>query len=208
MNTQEISKSKKGITTRAIVMTGILSAVATILMFIDFSVPFMPAFIKLDISELPALVASFSLGPVYGGAVCLIKNLINLLRTTTGGVGEFCNFLLGICFVVPAGIIYKFHKSKKGALIGSLSGSALMAVLSVPINYYITYPVYTNFMPIEAIIDAYKAINPAVDGLLQCLLIFNLPFTFMKGIIVSAIVFLIYKKISPLIKAPLKQNNT
>jgi len=186
--------------TRRLVVTGMLAAVSSVLMFIDFSVPFMPAFIKMDISELPALIASFSLGPIYGTAVCLIKNLINLMRTTTGGTGEFCNFVLGACFVLPAGIIYKKIKSRKGALAGCLVGAAIMAVLSVPINYYVTYPIYSKLMPIDAIIGMYQAIVPSVNGLLQCLIVFNMPFTFFKGVVDSILTFLIYKRLSYIIK--------
>ncbi len=185
---------------RKIVVTAMLSAVAAILMFIDFSVPFMPSFIKLDISEVPALIGSFAMGPLWGAAVCLVKNLINLTRTSTGGVGELCNFLLGAAFVVPAGFIYKYKKTRKGALIASLAGAFCMAVLSLPINYFITYPMYTNFMPLETIVAAYQAIFPAVNGLLSCLVIFNMPFTFIKGILCAAVTFVIYKRISGVIK--------
>ena len=185
---------------RKLVMTAMLAAISTILMFISFSVPFMPFFIKLDISELPALIAAFSIGPLSGAAVCLIKNLINAVQTTTGGVGELSNFLLGVCFVVPAGLIYKYKKSRLGALAGSASGAVIMGIISVPINYFITYPMYQNFLPLEQIIAAYQEIMPGVDGLLNCLVIFNMPFTILKGLICTAIAFLIYKRISVIIK--------
>lgn len=185
--------------THKLVVTAMLSAVAAVLMFLEFSVPVMPGFIKLDISELPALLASFSLGPIYGVAVCLVKNLVNLTHTSTGGVGELCNFLMGVTFVVPAGLFYQKLKSRKGALIGSLIGSVIMAVVSVPLNYFITYPIYTLFMPMEGIIGAYQLILPFVDNLLQCLLIFNMPFTFVKGMLVVLITFLIYKPLSPIL---------
>lgn len=185
--------------THKLVVTAMLSAVAAVLMFLEFNVPIMPGFIKLDISELPALLASFSLGPIYGVAVCLVKNLVNLTHTSTGGVGELCNFLMGVTFVVPAGLVYRKLKSRKGALIGSLIGSVIMAVISVPLNYFITYPIYTLFMPMEGIIGAYQLILPFVDNLLQCLLIFNMPFTFVKGMLVVLITFLIYKPLSPIL---------
>lgn len=188
--------------THRLTVAAMLSAVATVLMFVDFSVPFMPVFIKLDISELPALLASFSLGPWYGVAVCLVKNLINCLRTSTGCVGEFCNFLLGAIFVYIAGAVYQWfhhHKSRKGALIGSFAGAAAMAVLSVPVNYFITYPIYAKFMPMDAIIGLYQEIVPSVNGLLNCLVTFNLPFTFFKGLLDVGICFLIYKPLSPLL---------
>jgi riboflavin transporter FmnP len=179
--------------------TAMLSAAATVLMFLDFSVPFMPGFIKLDISELPALLAGFAYGPVSGVLVCLIKNLINLTRSGTGGVGEFCNFLLGVCFVVPAALLYHRRKSRRHAVIGAAVGAAAMAVLSVPVNYFIVYPIYANFMPMEAIVSAYQAIFPGVNGLLQCLVVFNLPFTLVKGVLDGTVCFLIYKPLSPIL---------
>ena len=188
------------IPTRTIAMTGMLSAVSTVLMFFSFSVPFMPSFIKMDFSELPALIASFAIGPLSGAAVCLVKNLVNLFFTTTGGIGELSNFLLGVFFVVPAGIIYKIKKDRLGAFIGSIVGAAAMAGLSVASNYFIVYPIYTKFMPLEAIIEAYQAIFSGVTSLLDCLIIFNMPFTFLKGLCSVAITFLIYKHISPIIK--------
>lgn len=192
----------KNWTTRKLVMTAMLSAIASVLMFVDFPVFFMPGFIKMDVSELPALIASFSMGPVSGIAVCLIKNVVNLFVKgfSTGGVGEICNFLLGVCFVVPAGLIYKKKKSRGGALLGCILGALSMAVMSLPINYFITYPMYAKLMPIDAIIGMYQEINPHVNGLLACLLAFNTPFTFVKGLIDSILCFLIYKPLSRFIK--------
>ncbi len=186
--------------TRAVAITAMLSAVAAMLMFLDFPLPFLiPAFVKMDFSELPALLAAFSLGPVSGVTVCLVKNLVNLLFTSTGGVGELCNFLLGVCFVVPAGLLYKVRKTRGGALAGSLTGAAVMALASIPVNYFITYPFYTSFMSLDVIIENYQAIIPSVDGLLACLVVFNAPFTLLKGLLDMALAFLIYKPLSPLL---------
>lgn len=185
---------------RAIAMTGMLSAIAFILMYLQFNVPLMPSFIAMDLSELPALIGSFVLGPVSGVVICLVKNLLHLMRTSTGGVGELSNFILGAAFVFTAGIIYKKKKTKQGAMMGSLTGAVVMAVFSVFSNYFLVYPVYTNFMPMEAIISAYQAINPHVDSLLDCLIVFNMPFTFIKGMISVIITLLIYKRLSPIIK--------
>ena len=120
--------------------------------------------------------------------------------TTTGGVGELANFLLGCCLVLPAGFLYRFRRTRRGAFLGALIGSVAMGLVSLPINYYITYPIYTQFMPLGAIIAKYQAIFPGVDGLFSCLLIFNVPYTFLKGLIDTVLTFLIYKHISPLIK--------
>ncbi len=184
---------------RKICGTAMLSAAAYVLMFLEFPVPLIPPFIKMDFSELPALVASFAYGPVAGVAVCLVKNLIHLFNTQSGGVGELANFILGAVFVFVAGMVYKRLHNKKGAVIGALIGAFIMATVSVPSNYFIVYPVYTAFMPMEAIIGAYKAINPSVNTLLDCLLMFNMPFTFVKGLCSLVITFLIYKPLSPML---------
>ena len=189
---------------RFITVTGILGAVSTVLMMLSFSVPFMPSFIKLDFSELPALIAAYSMGPLSGITVCFIKNLINVTMTTTGGVGELSNFILGACLVAPAGFIYRYRKNRRSALISALIGSALMAMISLPLNYFVTYPAYAKLMPINAIIGMYEAINPGVDGLFSCLLMFNVPFTFLKGSLVTLLTFLLYKHISPIIKGKSK----
>lgn len=184
---------------RKITVTALLAATATLLMFLNFSVPFMPGFIKLDFSDLPALLASFALGPLSGVAVCFIKNLVNVMFTTTGGIGELSNFLLGVLFVVPAGLIYRRKKNRIGALIGSFLGAFSMAFVSIFTNYYIVYPVYTAFMPMETIIKLYHAINPYVTDLWTALIYMNFPFTLAKGILNVALAFLVYKRLSPIL---------
>ena len=195
----------KKINVRKLTLTAILAAVSTVLMYLQFPLPFIiPAFIEMDFSELPALIAAFAYGPIAGVTVCLIKNLLHLLGTTTMGVGELSNFLLGASFVFIAGFIYKKHKNRKGALMGTLIGAAVMAILSFPINLFITYPFFTavffggNPAPIMGM---YQALLPWADTLPKALLVFNMPFNFvMKGLVNAAIAFLIYKPLSPLLK--------
>ena len=202
--------------TRKLVMTAMLSAVSFILMFLEFPIPFIiPSFVKMDISELPALIGTFSMGPVSGVVICVLKNILHIVinGTSSAYAGEICNCLLGIAFVVPAGILYNKIKNtsdpqqakkqgRKAALIGCLVGAAVMAVLSVPVNYFITYPAYVKFygLPLDAIIAMYQELIPSVDNLVECLVIFNMPFTFLKGILDCIITFLIYKRISVFIK--------
>ena len=197
-----IAVSRKRLDVRRMTVTAMLSAVATVLMFFSFNVPLMPSFIKLDFSELPALIAAFGFGPLSGATVCLVKNLVNLLFTTTGGVGELSNFVLGASFVVPAGLVYKLHRTRIGALIGSVIGALAMAVIGVFSNYYVVYPVYTAFMPMEVILNLYRAINPRVETLWDALLWFNMPFTFIKGMCSVAMAFAIYKPLSPVLFGP------
>ena len=186
---------------RMLTGTAMLSAVAYVLMFLEFPLPMLiPPFIKMDFSELPALIASFAYGPAAGVLVCLIKNLLHLMNTQSGGVGELSNFLLGAVFVFTAGIFYKKMHTKKGAIIGAVLGTVVMGVLSVFINYYIVYPIYTNFMPMEAIIAAYQLIYTGVSDLWGCLIVFNLPFTVFKGLCSVLITVFVYKPLSRLLK--------
>ena len=186
---------------RVLTGTAMLGAVAAVLMYLEFPIPIMPAFVKLDVSELPALIASFAYGPVSGILVCLIKNLIKLPSTSTAAVGELFNFVMGALFVGVAGLIYKRNKTRKGAIVGALLGALVMAVVSVPYNYFIVYPAYVVMyhLPLDAIIGMYQAINPKVTGLLACLLVFNLPFTFVKGALDAVLCFLVYKPLSPIL---------
>lgn len=193
-------RSSSLIRARNLAVTAMLSAVAFVLMFLAFPIPFLiPNFVEMDFSELPALLAAFSLGPIYGAAVCLVKNIIHLAISTTAGAGEICNFLLGAVFAFFAGLIYQKKKSRRGALIGALVGAVWMGILSVPLNYYISYPIYAKFMPIEAIINMYQQLRPSVNGLLECLVVFNAPFTLVKGLLTTALCFLVYKPLSPIL---------
>ena len=190
--------------THKLTVTAMLSAVAFALMFIEFPIPaLIPSFVKLDISDLPELLAAFSLGPIYGVTVTFLKNLLHVLikGTSSAYVGELFNFLMGSVFAFSAGMIYQWKKSRKTALIGSVAGAVLMAVLSVPLNYFLVYPAYVVCygLPLDAIIGMYQAILPSADSLIKCLVIFNMPFTFCKGMLDVALCFLIYKPLSPLL---------
>ena len=191
-------------TTHNLTVAAMLSAVAFILMFIEFPIPMLiPAFIKMDFSDLPALLGAFALGPVYGVIISFMKNLLHIVikGTSTACVGELSNFILGAIFSAVAGSIYKHHKSRKTAIIGAVAGAVAMGVLSVPSNYFVVYPAYAQFyhMPLEAILGMYQAILPSADSLIKCLILFNLPFTLVKGLLDAVLCMLIYKPLSPIL---------
>ena len=191
-------------TTHTLTVAAMLRAVAFILMFIEFPIPMLiPAFIKMDFSDLPALLGAFALGPVYGVIIRFMKNLLHIVikGTSTACVGELSNFILGAIFSAVAGYIYKHHKSRKTAIIGAVAGAVAMGVLSVPSNYFVVYPAYVQFyhMPLEAILGMYQAILPSADSLIKCLILFNLPFTLVKGLLDAVLCMLIYKPLSPIL---------
>ena len=127
-----MNTKKKPVNVRYMTMTAMLSAIAFVLMMLEFSIPIMPSFIKLDFSELPALIGSFAMGPLCGVIICLVKNVLHLFITSTGGVGELSNFILGVAFVLPAGLLYKYKKTRTTALIGSIAVS--YTHLTLPTN--------------------------------------------------------------------------
>ena len=193
--------------THKLAVAAMLAAIAAVLQFVEFSIPIMPSFVKLDLSDLPALLGSFALGPLWGVVIQLVKNLLHLPFGSSAGVGELCNFLLGGVFVLVSGLVYHHRKTRGSALLGSILGAFAMASVSLPLNYFFVYPAYVAILhfPEEAIISAYEAILgsiarfPTSNPLLNCLLIFNVTFTFVKGLLNVLICFFIYKPLSPLL---------
>ncbi len=193
--------NQKNLATK-LAVTGMLTALAVALQYVEFPIPIVPSFLKFDFSDLPELICTFVLGPVWGVAVCLLKNLIHIPFGTSGGVGELSNFMLGATFVLVAGIIYKRNKTKKTAVLACIFGSVAMAAISFPVNYFIVYPVYSNLWfggDMSVIVGMYKLLLPVSDTLEKSLLIFNFPFTLAKGIAVSVITMIVYKPLSRLI---------
>ncbi|MBR1562104.1 MAG: ECF transporter S component [Ruminococcus sp.] len=202
--TQNMALNKSTFTTRTIVMTGMMSAVATVIYYLDFNVPLMPGFIKLDFSNVISLLAGFSLGPVPGVIVCLIKNLIQLLVKgfgTTMGIGNIFDFVTSAVLVLTSSIIYQRNRTKKGAGIAVIFGVLAFSLITLPLNYFIVYPIYFKaYGGEQAVLAAYKEIMPSVKNIFAALCIFNQPFTFIKGVLCALIVMLIYKPLSPVIK--------
>ena len=198
--TTDVRQTNIKLNTRAMTMTGMLAAVASVLMFVEFPLPIFPSFVKLDFSDLPALIAAFALGPIAGFAVELVKNLVHLTQTQTGGIGELANFLVGCALVVPAGYIYQTRKTRKSALLGMGVGAITMAAVGALANYFILIPFFTAFMPLDAIISMCAAIIPTIDSLETMILLSIVPFNLLKAAVVSGVTYLVYKRLSRFIQ--------
>lgn len=183
--------------------TGVLAAMSAVLMLFSIPLPFAPAFYKLDLSEVPVLIGCFALGPMAAVAIEAVKILINLCLggTQTAGVGELANFLIGCSFCIPAGFTYIRKRSKGGALAGMVIGTVCMAIAGGLLNAYLLLPVYAKafHMPIEQLVAIGTAVNPRIQSLTGFILLAVVPFNIVKGILVSAIVFIVYKKISKIL---------
>lgn len=189
--------------TKTIAKVGILSAIATLLMIFQIPLWFAPGFYKIDLSELPVLIGGFALGPMAGVMIEFIKIAINFIidGTTTGGIGELSNFLIGCSLVIPTSIIYKYKKNLKWAIISLGIGVISMTIVGSLVNYFIILPFYASagMMPMEAIINAGNALNKSIVDLKTFVIFATAPFNLVKGIIVAIPTLLLYKRISKIL---------
>lgn len=188
---------------RTLTQISLLSALAAILMLFEIPLWFAPSFYQIDLSEVPVLIGSFAMGPMAGVLIELVKNLLKLIfsGTLTGGVGEGANFLIGCAFIVPSAIIYHRNKTKKGALIGMIIGTVTLTIIGSFLNTYILLPVYSKAfgLPLEALIEMGTAVNARITSLTSLVMLAVAPFNLLKGVVVSIITWILYKKISPIL---------
>ena len=185
---------------RMLTMTAVLSAIAFVLAFFEFPIPLSPLFARMDLSDLPALIGAFAFGPATGVWIEFVKNALQLLTTSTGGVGELANFIMGSSFVIAAGLIYKYHKTKKTALLACLMASVVMGVVAAIVNYFILLPVFEAFMPFDQLIASFGEFIPFIKTKLDVVLFNAFPFNLLKGIGISIITMLLYKRLAPILK--------
>lgn len=178
-----------------IAILGTLSAV-----LFPLEIPIV-AFYKLDFSTLPALLGAFSMGPLPGLAILLIKDLIGMLHSSSMYVGELADFIMSAAFILPASLIYRKHKTRKTALVGMAVGTLCMIVVSVLVNWKMMIPFYmTAFhMDMEAIIGMAQKALPFVDTEWKVLLYVTAPFNLLKGFVLSLLTFVLYKRLSPML---------
>ena len=208
--TKAAETAKKAGTTRntgvrTMVQIAMLAAVATVLMLWEVPLPFIaPSFYKMDLSEVPIMIGAFAMGPLAAAVIELIKILLNFVLngTTTAGVGELGNFIMGCALVMPAGFIYKQAKTKKHAIIGMATGIVCMAVASALVNGLLLLPAYGKAfgMPVDAFIQMGSAVHGSVHNLLTFAALIIFPFNLFKYTLTSLIVFLIYKRIRVVLK--------
>lgn len=205
MEKKKSGRTERILSTRKIAMVGVFSAIATILHVMDFAVPFAPGFYKMDFSELPALIGAFGFGPVVSVLIEFCKIVLKLLfkGTSTAFVGDLANFVIGCSFLLPASVIYLFHKTKKNAIVGCVAGTLVMTVFGTAFNAVYLLPKFAQLygMPLDAIIEMGHAINPAINSVTTLVIFAVAPMNLLKGGIVSLVTMLVYKKLSPILHA-------
>ena len=194
-----MTKTKRSLlTTRELSTVAILAAIAAVLFMVEIPVVL---FYKLDLSSLPVLLGAFAMGPVPGTLILLVKAMLGLLHTTSQGVGELADFIMGFAMMFPAAIIYRRMKSRKGAIVGMVIGTVVATVVAVLTNLYIMIPFYgaAYGMPVEAIVGMGQAIVPAVNSIGKFVLLVTAPFNILKWVVISVVTALVYKPLSPIL---------
>lgn len=197
-----VYEKKKGFSkTNYLTKTAILGVLAFVIMTVEFPLPLFAPFLKVDFSDVPALLAGFALGPSAGIMVEVIKNFLHAFRTETAFIGEAANFLTGILLVIPAAWVYSRGKSKRSAIKGLMIGIIIMAIGMSFANYFLIVPLYQKLLniPTNVIVSLGSQVNPKIVDLRTLVVYSVLPFNIIKGIMIMLVTVLIYKKLSPVL---------
>ena len=208
---EKLAKKKNGdtervLSTRKIAVIGVFSAIAFILMLLEFPVPFAPAFYELDFSEIPVLIGTFAFGPVAGVMIEFCKIFLKLIfkGTTTAFVGDLANFVIGCSFILPASAIYAFRKNKKTAIFACVTGTLIMTVFGTAFNAVYLLPAFSRLysLPLDNLLAMGSEVNPWVQegSIVSFVVACVAPLNLIKGASVSIVTLLIYKPLSPTIK--------
>lgn len=189
---------------RTLTMIAVLSAISFILAFFEFPVPLSPSFARMDLSDLPALIGAFAYGPASGVLIELVKNVLRLFTSATGGIGELANFIMGSSFAAAAGLIYRSHKTKKTAMLACLAASIVMGIMAAVVNYFLLLPAFEAFMPLDQLIASFEEFIPFIKTKLDVVLFNAFPFNLLKGIGISIVTMLLYKRLPPILKGSQK----
>lgn len=191
-------RTRQSLSTRDVATIAVLAAISAVLFMVEIPVVL---FYKLDLSNLPVLLGAFAMGPVQGALILLVKSLLGLLHSSSQGVGELADLLMGLAMLLPAGLIYQRHKDRKGAIVGMAVGTVVATLAGVLTNLYLMIPFYGAAfgMPVAKIIAMGQSLIPAVDSELKFVLLITAPFNLLKWIIISVVTALIYKPLSPIL---------
>ncbi|MCH5159537.1 MAG: ECF transporter S component [Clostridiales bacterium] len=184
-----------------IAVMAILAAISFVLyMFVKFPLPFMfPSFLDMQISDLPALLGGFALGPVEGALIIVIKCCIKMPFTSTACIGELGDIAIGVANVLPAALIYRFFKNRKGAILGMALGMVCAVIVGVLMNWLVLIPFYANKFGMGAIVGMMQALYPNVtaDTVYNYYLpLAVVPFNILRCLVCALVTYFTYKPLS------------
>ncbi|MCH5138971.1 ECF transporter S component [Clostridiaceae bacterium UIB06] len=193
-----------------LVKMSLLGVIGFLLMFIEVPIPIFPAFLKIDISDLPALIGAFALGPAAGIGIELLKNILHGIfkGAETAFIGELANFVVGSVLAFSAGYVYSKNKSKRTAALGLVVGTLAMTVVASVFNYFVLLPLYEKVLhfPISAIVAMGSKVNSNIKDLNSLIVWSIAPFNLIKGAILSVLTMAAYKSVSSVLHEELNEN--
>jgi len=187
------------LTTSTMVKLAVLGALAFLLTWVEIPVVL---FLKLDPSNIPAMVGTLAFGPFAGIGIELVKMLLDMMKSQSAGVGQLANFLMGTAYVVPLGLLYARRKTLGGLIIGMGAGTVCMVVAACLLNYYVLVPFYATLykMDIHKIVAMGTEVFGAVTDLKTLIFWIIAPFNLVKGMMLSVIGCLLYKPLLPVLR--------
>ena len=191
---------KSSRTTFYVSRVAMLSAIAGMLMIFDFPIPIFPGFYKFDFSYFPVVISTFSMGPVAGAITAIIKNIIAFLIagtfTDSAGIGALADLLIGLSFIVPAGLIYRKMHTKKGAIVSMAISLIIVSAFSCLFNYFFLIPAYSKFFGLETVLKMAQAATESITDVKGVIVLGTLPFNFLKWLVISILTIVTYKPLS------------
>lgn len=177
----------------------ILSVISLLLMQLEFPIPIAPDFLKIDLSEVPAVIGTVYMGPVAGVFIILIKNILKLPTSTAYGIGEVFNFIIGVFYIIPFGLIYHRIKSKKGFFIAGIISSIVMIFMACVLNYYMFLPLYAKYYGISVndYVEIFNQFNSNIDSLYKAVVYIISVFNIIKTSLITLVSFLVYVILKP-----------
>jgi riboflavin transporter len=199
-----MERTKAFFTTRRITLIAILAAISIVLFLPPLQIPIL-LFYKLDFSTVPVLLGTFAMGPLTGVIILLVKSLTGLLFSTSLGVGELADFLVGLAMILPSGLYYKREKTRKNAMTGMEIGAVAATAAGVLLNVYLLIPFYgwAFHMPVDEIIAMGQTVSASINTIWAFVLTITAPFNVVKWAAMAIITIIIYKPLSPVLHGKL-----
>lgn len=191
---------KQLVSTQMMVRVALLAAIAFIL-FRFFEIPAV-AFYKLDLSGVPVLLAGYAMGPLAGILTLAVKDLIGLIGSSSGGIGELADFVVLGVMVLATAIPYQHRRTKRVTILGMVVGTVLMVIAGMLMNYYVLIPMYEKFMPLDVIVSTASNAVPfmGIDSVEEVIFFVTAPFNLLKGVIISVVTYILYRYLGPVLK--------
>ncbi|MBQ9766573.1 MAG: ECF transporter S component [Lachnospiraceae bacterium] len=192
--------------TAKLTLTAMFGALAAVLMLFEFTIPFTLPFIKLDISDVPVILGAYMLGPFWGCVIAFIKIAMNFLLngTTTVGVGELANLLFTLAYVLPAGVLYRYKRTKKMAVLSLIASTLIASVIAVILDWFVVFPFYLSVssdLTMDVVIGMAAGVNPLVKNAVTMMWLSVFPANLLKYTCASVLTFLLYAPLRKLINS-------